>query len=98
MRMAILLLLATPLAAQAHSWYPIECCKSEDEHGDCRPVPCEELLEASDGGVDYRAPEGSRIYVAPSRVYPSPDRKCHICYEPRGARGVGFCAWLQYGN
>ena len=92
------LLLATTLAAQAHSWYPIECCKSKEEHGDCRPVPCEELLEDQHGGVDYRAPEGSKIYVAPSRVHPSPDSKCHICYEPRGEGGVGFCAWLQYGN
>jgi hypothetical protein len=94
----VLALGRTALAAQAHSWYPIECCKSKEEHGDCRPVPCEELLEGRHGGVDYRAPEGSKIYVAPSRVHPSPDSKCHICYEPRGEGGVGFCAWLQYGN
>ena len=97
-RIAIALLLGTTLAAQAHSWYPIECCKSKEEDGDCRPVPCDELLQRSGGGVDYRAPEGSKIYVAPSLVYPSPDSKCHICYEPRGKGGAGFCAWLQYGN
>jgi hypothetical protein len=32
-------------AAHAHSWYPKNCCNDAD----CRPVPCDELVETRNG-------------------------------------------------
>jgi hypothetical protein len=94
-RIALAFLLAATAAAAAHSWYPAECCHGLEDGGDCRPVPCDELLEGKDGGLDYHAPEGFTVYVAPSKVQPSPNKQCHICY---GASGIGYCAWLHYGT
>jgi hypothetical protein len=86
--------------AMAHTapsgWhYPPACCSNTD----CHPIPCEELLDAKDGGVEYQTPEGFKVFVAKSQVNPSPDAQCHICYSPTpGSDRNGYCAWQHYGN
>jgi hypothetical protein len=102
-RTALVLLAFSASTALAHTapsgWqYPPNCC--EKQH--CQPAPCDEMLEAEDGGIEYQTPEGFRVYVAKPHVKPSPDAQCHICYNHSGTiqQGVanGYCAWIQYGH
>src|SRR5262249_19719225 len=66
--LAAVLLLNDP--AYAHSWYPKNCC-----HGaDCRPVPCDELVETRNG-IMWRG----AVLFNDAQVKPSPDQLCHVC-------------------
>ncbi len=57
-------------AADAHSWYPKNCC-----HGaDCRPVPCDELIETRNG-IMWRGV----VLFNGAQVKPSQDQFCHVC-------------------
>ena len=57
----------------AHSWYPSDCCGGDDKHGDCRPVPCNEIGELNDGLVWHR------LYFDAEHRRVSPDTQCHVC-------------------
>jgi hypothetical protein len=56
--------------AYSHSWYPKDC-----RHGqDCRPVPCDELIETR-YGLMWRG----RVLFSETQVWPSLDRFCYVC-------------------
>ena len=57
-------------AAGAHSWYPKECCSDED----CRPVPCDELIE-SGYGLTWRG----KVFFNERQTHASLDNRCHVC-------------------
>jgi hypothetical protein len=57
-------------AANAHSWYPKECCH---EH-DCHPVPCGELT-GTRYGLSWK---GIAVFSEPM-IRLSPDGACHVC-------------------
>ena len=69
---ALLLLWAAD--AWAHSLYPLYCCNGTEDHGDCRPVPCETISENDDGSYTWQG-----IKFAPSMALPSFDKNCHVC-------------------
>jgi hypothetical protein len=60
-------------AILAHLWYPPDCCGGNDDHGDCRPVPCKEISKYSDGLVWHR------LYFDEKHRRVSPDTQCHVC-------------------
>ena len=72
MQKSALLLVALLIsgAAEAHSWYPKECCHDHD----CQPVPCAELV-ATRHGLMWR---GVDIFNEP-QIKASPDQTCHVC-------------------
>src|SRR5271168_3376330 len=57
-------------AAYAHSWYPHDCCHDAD----CRPVPCDELVETRNG-IMWRGV----VLFNDAQVKASQDRFCHVC-------------------
>ena len=57
-------------AACAHSWYPNDCC----HEADCRPVPCDELVETRIGIV-WRGV----VLFNDAQVKASQDQFCHVC-------------------
>lgn len=73
----------------AHSWYPPECCNGEEEHGDCRPVPCSSL-EFKPGNPGWVMHEGH--WIISDEVRQSPDGQCHVCEQPNHERM--YCAWM----
>lgn len=63
--------------AQAHKapsgWeYPKNCCND----GDCKPVPCDELVEMPSGSIIWKK-EGWTFQKG--RVFASGDDECHVC-------------------
>jgi hypothetical protein len=56
--------------AYAHSWYPHDCCHGQD----CRPVPCDELVETR-YGLMWRGV----VLFSETQVRPSLDQFCHVC-------------------
>ena len=58
------------LTSLVHHWYPLECCSNKD----CRPVPCDSLVETATGytymGMEFLS----------GKVKPSLDGLCHVCY------------------
>jgi hypothetical protein len=60
--------------AQAHSWYPNECCS----HDDC--MPADNLVTGEDGGKIVIV--GHHRISIPNRLAPrsSPDERIHICF------------------
>lgn len=72
-----------PPLALAHSWYPPHCCSDKD----CKPVPCEDLLTTTDGGVKYE-----KYVFTKQQVYPSKDSKCHVCINHYNNP---ICAFVQ---
>src|ERR1700759_30239 len=57
-------------AADAHSWYPKECCSDHD----CQPVPCAELTKGKEG-LNWR----DRVTFSQLQIHDSPDDQCHVC-------------------
>jgi hypothetical protein len=66
---AMIALLLTVTSADAHSWYPRECCS--DQH--CFPVPCNELHNSMSGVEWHHRVFGGR------QIKPSQDQACHVC-------------------
>lgn len=71
-----------------HDWYPNSCCGGMD----CKPVPCEQLVEDNDGWVYLP----TRNHFHPAQVQPSPDRNCHVCIA-KGGDHRSLCAFIQMG-
>jgi hypothetical protein len=61
-------------AAEAHSWYPKDCCHDHD----CQPVPCAELVTTRHG-LMWR---GVVVFNEP-QIKASPDQACHVCVVPQ---------------
>src|SRR5215475_3468902 len=59
-------------AADGHSWYPHNCCHDND----CKPVPCNELIQTRDG-LTWRGV----VYFANHMVKPSQVQACHVCVK-----------------
>jgi hypothetical protein len=57
-------------AAEAHSWYPRDCCHDAD----CRPVPCAELV-ATRIGLMWRG----AVIFNDQQIKASQDEFCHVC-------------------
>lgn len=72
--LTLVLLVLTP-AAQAHSWYPKECC---DDH-DC--VPADGMTKDARGHWQVSVGR-KRIWVPQGfQMRPSKDHRIHICYR-----------------
>src|SRR5580704_1145073 len=57
------------MPAEAHDWYPLECCGGHE----CHPIPCEEIK--SDGpDIVWKGFRTRREFA-----WHSQDDKCHIC-------------------
>ena len=84
---AALLLLSS--GAHAHSWYPKNCC-----HGaDCRPVPCDELVETRNG-IMWRGV----VLFNDAQVKPSQDQFCHVCAKEQTGTLLPYlplCAFIH---
>ena len=65
--------LVLPTGAEAHSWYPWECCSDND----CAPITIAETPVEKDGGfylIDGR-------HISYQEVKPSPDGAWHLCEQ-----------------
>ena len=67
-RLLALLLIVGP--AQAHDWYPVECCSGQD----CHAVPCEQITQDQFGYYW----KGTHFTWAMDKG-PSEDGSCHVC-------------------
>jgi hypothetical protein len=67
--------IATILPAQAHSWYPMECCSGQDCH------EADRVTELPDGSANVQV--GSETIVVPRSLKrrASPDGHYHLCYR-----------------
>lgn len=67
--------LALTSLAQAHSWYPTECCSGEDCH------EADSVTELPDGNSKVQV--GSDIVIVPRTLKRrmSPDGHYHVCYH-----------------
>lgn len=80
----ICILLSLCNSVNAHSWYPAECCHDQD----CRPVPCDELIEQKDGSIKYST------HVFPKgKIRPSQDSMCHVCLSK--TYEYPYCVFIQ---
>ena len=77
-------------AAYAHSWYPHDCCHDAD----CRPVPCDELVETRNG-IMWRGV----VLFNDAQVKASQDRFCHVCAKEQAGSTLlpylPLCAFIQ---
>jgi hypothetical protein len=76
-------------AAYAHSWYPNDCCHDAD----CRPVPCDELVETRNG-IMWRGV----VLFNDAQVKASQDRFCHVCAKEQVGTLLPYlplCAFIQ---
>ena len=62
----------------AHSFYPAKCCNE----GDCRAVPCEEIV-VNGSWVTWRG-----LRTAAFIIKPSPDGECHVCNDYQRIRCI----------
>jgi hypothetical protein len=75
MRKVICLLTIAQLTmsgADAHSWYPKECCSDDD----CKPVPCAELTKTN-LGLMWRG----LVIFNEMQTHDSLDQFCHVCIK-----------------
>lgn len=88
---AVVALLCSAMSAQAHDWYPLECCHQFD----CAPV--DQAVAAGDDLVVT-----TKIGTAP--VPPnmerrqSKDHRVHACIAPRDGKMSVICIFMPPGN
>jgi len=73
--------------ADAHDWYPKECC--EESH--CHPVDCNEIT-GNDVDMIWRGTHFPKAWVKAA-----PDGGCHVCIIPSitgAGKPVGRCMFL----
>jgi hypothetical protein len=76
-------------AANAHSWYPEECCHDKD----CHPVPCEEIDKISDGWLWRDKATKQRHWFPHGRLHASHDDACHVRFANDDTwRHLSLCA------
>jgi hypothetical protein len=74
LRLALALAICGVGTAQAHSWYPHECCHDDD----CAPV--DNVLSVPDlDGIYVTSKHGSALVPASFPRRPSPDSRMHVC-------------------
>jgi hypothetical protein len=81
------------IRAQAHSWYPWECCSDRD----CAPIAVSETPIERDGG--FYLNDGRHISY--KEVKPSPDGLWHLCEEKWPERVSDrkiLCVWAPIGG
>jgi hypothetical protein len=85
------LMVAALTVMPAHSWYSAQCCGERD----CKPVPCEELVETPHGWKYL--PTGNEFVN--EQVRPSQDRFCHVCLGGMLGSAVkrSICAFIRQG-
>jgi hypothetical protein len=70
-----------------HDWYPESCCGGHD----CRPVPCDEIIELPNNTVQWQ--QYNFMY---NQVHPSKDSKCHVCiHKNTGYSEFPVCVFTQ---
>ena len=85
-------LLLTTLPLKAHEWYSYGCCGTRD----CASIEdCDELAEQKDGSYIYK-PTGDRFDK--EHVYPSQDKKCHVCIGISGTSRIPRCIFIMQGT
>ncbi len=96
LRSALLAVLASALpvgAANAHSWYPWECCSEND----CAPINVSETPHERDGG--FYLTDGRHISYR--ELKPSPDGKWHLCEQKWPANPAArkiLCVYAPIGG
>jgi hypothetical protein len=75
-------------AANAHSWYPKECCHDND----CHPIPCSDIA-VKNGQVIWNGVELSWPTVRPSE-----DTQCHVCSVEDPWEPVPRCLFIPKGD
>jgi hypothetical protein len=86
-------LLVASHGAQAHEWYPLECCAGQD----C--APADTVVRGDDGSYQVTA-RGMSVIIPPAYRFwrPSPDGQVHICIKPFRSGGVMLiCAFRGSG-
>jgi len=83
--------------ADAHSWYPLDCCSGED----CAPVESMAWVVPASGGAAQlmvRSKVGTAIVPAGFPVRESQDDHMHVCmqFDPFGAMEV-ICLFMPQG-
>jgi hypothetical protein len=79
--------------ADAHSWYPWECCSDKD----CAPITMSETPREKDGGfylIDGR-------HISYKEVKPSPDGQWHLCEQKWPANSAArkiLCVYAPVGG
>jgi hypothetical protein len=76
-------------AAYSHSWYPHDCCHD----GDCRPVPCDELVETR-----YGIMRRGVVLFNDAQVNASQDQFCDVCAKKQTGTVLPYlplCAFVQ---
>ena len=87
-----LIILFALTLAQAHDWYPPECCSGRD----CFRINADELVETRNGDWLY-VPRN--IIFPRDKVRPSQDRHFHVCIGNSGYNdGVPLCAFVLQGS
>ena len=79
--------------AEAHSWYPWECCSDND----CAPITVSETPLEKDGG--YYLIDGRHISY--KELKPSPDGKWHLCEQKWPANPAArkiLCVYAPIGG
>jgi hypothetical protein len=67
--------LAAALPAEAHSWYPMECCSGQD----CREA--DTVTELPDGSAKVQAGDDTIVVPRSLKRRMSPDGHYHLCYR-----------------
>jgi hypothetical protein len=80
-------------SAQAHDWYPHQCCHDTD----CHPVGCDTLAENGDGSVTYTSDLHVTFEFEKRKVKASQDSKCHVCIHssPMQVPVTPLCVFIQ---
>lgn len=74
--------------ADAHDWYPIECCSDKD----CRPVSASAIRTGPQGYVINSS--GETVGYRDSRVRTSPDDDYHWCNAGGMEKGRTICLFV----
>jgi hypothetical protein len=78
-------LVASILPAEAHSWYPLECCSGQD----CHEV--DSVTELPDGNAKVQVGNDSVLVPRSLKRRPSPDGHYHLCYRKWGGATFVHC-------
>ena len=77
--------------AQAHDWYPMECCSQRD----CFKVNMDELVESNNGDWLYLP---RNLTFSKDKIRPSQDRNFHVCIgNMEHNMGKPLCAFILQG-
>ncbi len=71
--------------AQAHSWYPMECCGGQDCH------ETDMVTEMPDGSARVQAGKDTMIVPRGFKRRPSQDAHYHVCYGELHGSIVIYC-------